>query len=737
MKTMKQLLRQPLKALFGMILMILATAMLCICVGQAIAARTTMEDLENSFTTIGLQEGIAWYNDGLASNEFIAWLDTLAQEHPEIVKGKINNGVLSAYIPELTPLNFTKGISYSKTYIENIMRKYGAVVGPEAMPYTCAALTFTLEEMGEPQENSKTHYLNQQLWYEDFPDNPGDYYTYLETLETQTIHSGYTVKLAGTITGVVSLQEGFRDPTGMTLRITLKVMTLEELEALELVLGNEYLAFGLDYTDSDWIFRSKLASREEEPREFEWFDPAKIRVLEGKELELWERNSPPGQAPYAIYEGWLRFTREEYEQVNSVAMTMGSTRNPHYFEKDEDGSILSITKINEWTVTKWNGEEEKIPLEEYNERYRLPMLAKLDTTAEAFLASEEGTFWRDTLEWAEINHQAFVVIGAEKLGYIADFAKGNSRVTQGRDFTEEEIAEGARVCIIHETLAAANGLKLGDTITLNMYEMDQGFPYFQRMLYTSNIPAYYYYPTEEFVDKAEYTIVGFWRGRQLWIYDHEIQTAFQPNTVIVPESSVQAEMTEIPALSFNALVLHNGMVEEYKMLASNVTPVVEDPDQYHPDVGYEEVLIFYDQGYSEISKSFHNYDELGERVLMVGAAVYAVLLLLFLLLFPASRRKTVQTMETLGVPFGGRFASVITYAAALLIPASLIGGLIGAASWQSVISTLTESAESTITMELQPMVVAGIALAQCVVALLLSTLIALHAARSAGMSRKG
>lgn len=39
MKSIKQTLRQPLKTLTGIILMTLAASILCVCVGQALAAK--------------------------------------------------------------------------------------------------------------------------------------------------------------------------------------------------------------------------------------------------------------------------------------------------------------------------------------------------------------------------------------------------------------------------------------------------------------------------------------------------------------------------------------------------------------------------------------------------------------------------------------------------------------------------------------------------------------------------
>ena len=726
MKTVKQLLRQPVKTLLGVLLMTLATAILCICLGQAVAARETLNKLEASFTTIGLLHQNTTSNNtleaawpGYTSTDDLAWINAVAQEHPEIVKGIHTSGVLSAYVPELIPLHFTEGLSYSTKFV-SIGHDYFNT-GPKGMPYTCAALTFTLEEIGEPEPRDKIYYPNQKLDFDDFGGDVEKYFAYLDTIK-ETVNRGYTLKLAGTVTGVVDLNEGFRDPTGMIMRITVTMATQEELEALmmDLEIGSEYLAFGVDYTDMDWNYRSMLASDPKDPLEIDYFDPAKINILEGEEKERWKDSS--GYSPYAIYNGRIYLTQENYEKINSVSLSLGLVSTPHRLNYDEDGMLIGIEMLDEWIGSTFSGEEVQIPLDEYLETYRIPTLAKLTTTVEEFLASEEGAVWRETLDWAAINDQAFAVVGVDQLGYLPEFGKGSSRIVEGRDFTEEELTTGARVCLIHESLAAANGLKVGDTITLNMYEMDQCLPYFQRGYYVANIPAYYYYPTELFVDNAEYTIVGFWRGQQLWIYNLDEPTAFLPNTLIVPQSSVQAEMTVIPYEAFVTLVLQNGQITAFNQLMA--------------DMGYENSFVFFDQGYSDIAPTFHSYDEMEERVLIIGAAVYGVLLLMFLLLFPASRRKSVRTMETLGVPFGGRFAGVVGYSAALLIPASLLGGLLGAASWRSVVNTLVESAESAITMELSLPALAGIALLQCVVALLLSMLIALSTARSAGMAKK-
>lgn len=730
MKTIKQLLRQRVKSLFGILLMALAAAIMCICVGQAIAARTTIKELDNSFTTAGVPEGTIKYNgyekvrvDITPPVEFVSWVEEAAQKHPDIIKKLAKHGVLSAYIPELTPMNYTEGVSYSTSYLAPKAYFHGFLPeNPEGMPYTTAMLTFRLEEIGEPEEILYTYKLGKDMRPEDFP-APEDFSIYQASRETLNVLRGYTVKLSGEITGVVSLQEGYRDPTGMTLRLTLTIAALEELEAMDLELGGEYIAFGMDYLDADWTLRSQLASDDEVPVEIEKFDLTRLKLLEGKELEMWQQSSPPGQAPYAVYQGWKKLTREEYEMVNSVFMSLGYQTVSTIAEIDDEGNFLGYKEIENWTYFSLEGERVLISPQEYATKYQMPTVARLDTTVDEFFKTETGAIWQETLEWSEINHQAFVVLGVDDLDYVADFSRQRSRIVVGRDFTEEELASGARVCIVNEALATANDLYIGDTITLSFYQADVCLPQFESQEYKTNIYAYFHAPTTPFTETAEYTVIGYWRGAELWPHASRNEYALTNATVIVPKSSVQTEMGYLTSKPFTTLILHNGKGEEYRAIAAQM--------------GYENAYIFDDQGYAAVAENFHTYDEMAEKVVLVGAALYAVLLLIFLLLFPASRRKTVQIMCSLGEPFGKRFWNVTAYAASLLLPAAVLGIGIGAAAWQSVVSALVSSTESSITMALDPSVLTVIALVQCVPAMLFIMLVALSVARPFGMRKKG
>lgn len=730
MKVIRQLFRQKLKMIFGIILLTMATAILCVCVGQSVAARTTIEELENSFNTIGLQEGYiiqsgnAHYVDYSLPDEVVAWLDETAQTNPDIVQGLVRHGMLSAYIPELTPINYTGGgaLTVDRNQYYSIFTTAPVTVrhqkgSPHGMPYSCTMLTFTLEELGQPQAVTSTAPIGKTLTRNDFS-SPEEYEQYLETREVLSLVTGYTIEMSGTVTGAVSLQKGYRDPTGMMLRIYMAVETLEEYEALELAVGGEYIAFSMEYFDEDWSLRCEIADKE--GVEIKEFNSGRMKVLEGDELKLWQENSPHWDA-YALYDQWLMLNEAEYKRVNAVSMTLGEFTGRYQVIRDEEGYIVGAQETYEVSLVLNDATTQTVTRQEFLNRYRVPMIAKLDTTAEDFLADEENALWREALEWSGVNYHSFMVLGAETLMSVPDFAQQKSRIVAGREFTEEEIESGARVCLINETLAAENGLSIGDTITLNLYQTDENMPY-MFLSGVSNVTASFYFRTTPFTETAEYTIVGLWRGQNLWVDSGENPAGFSPNTVIVPKSSAQTEMKLLPGIPFNALIVKNGKVQEYRQLASQM--------------GYENVFVFYDQGYTVISENFHNYDEMAEKTLEVGAALYAVLLLIFLLLFPASRRKTVRLMCSMGEPFGKRFWNVTAYAAALLLPAAVLGSAVGAVAWQSVVSALVSSTDSSITMAMNPQVLALVALVQCVPALLLNMLISLFVARPFGMRNK-
>lgn len=734
MKTIKQVIRQPLKSGIGLLLMTLAAAIVCLCVGQAMAAKSTEETLNKQFSTVGIplvqesMEGFVTQDSFLVEDEFLAWQQNLAIQRPDIVKQVAQHGMLSAYIPELVPLNFTqqKRPSYTDPW-------YFYQPFHEMMPYTCAMLVITLEEISEPVPVTASYQV-EDLTADDFA-SQSDYYAWLydnPDTEKVTVTQGYIVTLTGTVTDVVSLAEGYRDPVGRVARLTFHAPTLEEANALKLELGSQYIVYGMDYSDEHWKLISAL-NRDGflDYLDLEHYKPELLHLLTEEELRdnaMWAEGFPEemGNLKYLIARyDTLYITQQEYLQLNSIYMTLAIPVPRIKYEEIRDevtGNLLDLRPTTEVSYTDSKGETVTYSFDEYTSRYRIPTIARLDGTVEDFLNSEAGEPWQAALERSAVNHQSFLVMGVDKMEYLADFSLQRSQIVAGRAFTDEELEAGTRVCIIHDTLAEANGITLGDTITLNLYESDNGLPY-QQDKGVLNPAASFYFDTTPITETAEYTVVGIWHGQRLWPDVAEVsEYAFSPNTVFVPKSSVQTPMQYSNSIIFNTIVLQNAKLEEFHELAMNS--------------GYAGRFKYNDQGYSVIAANFHNYDALAQQMLSVGVVVYVVLLMLFLFFYPCAQRKTVMLMQSFGAGYFRRFWFACISSLGIVIPGSVLGGFFGNVLWDYVVMALQTSAESAVALQIQPGVLTQLALTQMLLAVIATVIVSVFVAVPRGMSSR-
>lgn len=742
MKSVRQLLRQPQKSVIGIALMTLAAAIVCLCVGQALAAHTTKETLNQRFSTVAIplvqeeMDGGVTEDSFQLNEEMLAWLEKTAVEHPDILKQVARHGILSAYIPELTPLNITQEQYVPTNVTWEDCEYYDYQESPYAMPYSCAMLVITLDEVNMKQIDA--YFSVENLTAEDF-DSQSDYYEWLylnEETEKVIVPSCYQVELTGTVTQVLSLADSYRNPVGRTARLTVTAPTLEEVEALNLVEGEQYIVYGMDYSDEHWKMIGGLNyNGKYDHLDLEHYDPTLFSYLTDWEKHFNEQKAEQlpdqfGHLQYIVaeYDGVL-LTYEQTLQINAITMTLDMPVSQVTYvpiRDEQTGKLLEVLPKTEVTYTDKNGQTVTISNEEYTRRYQIPTIARLEGGVEEFLNSEEGARWKAALSRDAVNNQVFAVIGVDRMDYLADFSLERSQIVEGRDFTAEEQASGARVCIIHESLAQANGLKVGDTITTNFYTTDYGLPYQQ--LYTDgkcllNPSASFYFDTTPFVEIAEYTIVGIWRGEKLWPDVARVsEYAFSPNTIFVPKSSAQTSMETSNSVVMNTIVPQNGQIETFHELTVRS--------------GYAGRFKYNDQGYSSIAANFHNYELLARQLLTVGTVIYTVLLLLYLLLYPGAQKNNVRTMQSFGAGFIRRFGHIMASSLAIVIPASALGGWVGTLLWDRMVLALQTTAESSVTLQIEPGTLAAVAAAQLIFALVLNICVAIFIAAPKGMSAR-
>ena len=671
MKTVHQLLRQPVKSLLLLLLVFLASAMLVICVGQYTAAGLTRANLDDRYDTVALlSDEYFWEKTpgGQAHSPFLpediqSWVDNTLATRKDLVKEESHTQVYSAYIPGVAPDNFSQyenGGYLDSSNMEIIGAGY---------PYRCAMLEVTLTAVGtEIMEKTKSYGTPEG--------------------EMQTFRTSITLLCAGRIEKVLGLEQGFASPVGSTIALLIRCYDEEDLAAMELEPGNRYLVYGLDYTEMDAMSRE-------------------MAVLNY----------------YPLYD---ELFGENLEQVD-CRMTVCNEIDFPVICQEGDDFVLREDLRNKYIFADNQIRYTQVPAEEMTETYTIPTMVKLSGTGEAFLQEAEGQIWKETLEHMEISNHAFPVLAVDKLGYQVAFARGDSRITEGRDFTQEELTRESRVCIISENLAVGNGLSVGDTIPMQTYGYDPNIEIVQReiALGTRFPSAAIYSDVTGFTSQMEeYTIVGIYRQNNAWENQDDVY-GLTPNVIFVPKGSISGDFRLGNQGIFYTLVLHNGKMKEFQKLQTQA--------------GYPDLFICMDGGYTEIASGLDTYEGVAAKALYIGAGGGAVILLLFLVLCPLQQRKNLFLMGSLGTSPGVKIRHIFVSTMALMVPGVVLGVLTGALLWKQVATVLMGTMHVQIPMEanmavLAPCLAAGLVAAMAVLVL---TLAAAMSGSKGMMNRKG
>ena len=672
MNAAKQVIRQPLKSLAGMMMAALAVAILVICAGQYVATVLTRANLDDRYDTVAIVSDRYFWEQGPGymehrfklSEEIRSWVADTVQSRPDLVKTESYTELYSAYALGLRADNFS--------HYEN-----GDTLIDEELAYNehaaCrgAMLVITLTKVGTVLDEDNSEFST-------------------ENGEARIMLNHTSMLCVGTVEQVIGMEQGFRSPVEKEIVLTITAYSQRELDALDLSVGERYLVYGMDYSD-----------------------------LQGKKLEITILNQLP------LYEelyGAVERDKNGAVDLASIArhipchMTV-CDHSALPWNYVSNGEFVTMTDQRKYYTRDEDGVQmTSVSAEAYIPNYRVPTIVRLDGTAGDYLQSEEGALWRTTLAEMEISQHGFPVLAVDKLGYQVVFAREQARIVAGRDFTESERTDGSRVCVISETVAAANGLNVGDSISLQTYGYDLNIQVQQKELRTStSFPgAAVYSRAMGFTSEMEsYRIVGLYRQNNAW-QNHGDSYGITPNTIFVPKSSITGEALVGKSGIFYTMVLQNGMLNAFR--------------QYQEDAGYPDLFVCMDQGYGEIVEGLDAYEGVSSNALIIGIAGCTVIMLLFLLLFPAQHGKALARMSTLGAPRGKQILFVLLSAVFILIPGSAMGGLAGALLWERASETLMGSVNVQIPLEanmsvLAPAMAVGVTALMTVITLLISVLV--------------
>ena len=597
MNPMHQLTRRPVKAAFGALLLALAGVILALSGGQFWAAVRTRARVEATYTTVAVVTGgdePAGDSDPSLASASAAWEAARFLEQPEqqnwsIIRSRPRVGLVSGYSPGLKPLldlyNFR---SYNG---DETMDS-----APDA-PYTYFILevlvTDALERHDRPQEGAS--------------------------------YSESTWSISGQVQGVYGLQQGLRDPTGWQADIRFTQYYSDGDVPVRPEAGKRYLLLACTYDDTEWEERCGIA--------------AEI---------LWDTNVRLDPWSLDIENNLIRYdqrTRQE-EQVLDETLRELPPDAPGYRDPTTGAEVFNLSMNAadhlRTNVVRYSGPLETLAPDgdsglwtmqtvDYTQ-YNLPSIQELPDGVTAQEVIDSTSSWRMAMESIQTNNHSVPVLAVDSVEGMLEFASGRTQITQGRSISQEEYHDGAAVCLISETLARESGLDVGDTLPLSLYEDDPGLPpIYARFQESCNPRASVFVPQEGFRQETEYTIIGLYRQSSEWVTS---PTSFTPNSVFVPEKSVNCQTVTGSCGVWSSLVLQNGTIDQMEArLAEN-------------DLGG--TVTYFDQGYSDIVESLDGYTRVSRTVLLVGLALWTVVLAAYCVLLPMQEGKTALRMWTLG-----------------------------------------------------------------------------------------
>ena len=692
MNPLHQLTRRPVKAAFGVLLLALAGAILCLSGGQYWAAAQTRATVERTYTTVAVITGLGSSEETAGSMNAESLRQSSAtgaaiffqepeQQSWDIIRSRPTVGMVSGYSPCLKPaISLYTGHSSSDA------------------PYEYSIVEIRADAVTEVNND----------WFGE--------------------SGSANWLLEGQVLGIYGLNDAFRDPSGQRASVTLCQEYDDPAKLLHPEAGKRYLLLSHSYTDDEWYLRRNVA---------DWvfmdtnvqLDPWSLDIL-GNLIRYDQRANPDG-TQYCRpahdgeftddADGLVELAPDELIYSDPVTGIEVTNIDPDAFGRFSF-AVDALKDTGEIMVEDpqqpGNWRPETVDYTQYN----LPSIQELPDGVTAQEVIDSTSSWRMAMESIQTNNHSVPVLAVDSVEGMLEFASGRTQITQGRSISQEEYRDGAAVCLISETLARESGLDVGDTLPLSLYENEKNLPWtFRTTVGDSDPTASYYLPQRGFQQETEYTVIGLYRQSSEW---GKTVASFTPNSVLTPKKSVTCAMETgssaieaSPSGLWGTMILKNGTAGqmEARLKENNLAGTV----------------TYYDQGYSEIVESLDGFSRVSRTVLWVGLALWVVVLAAYCVLFPLQEGKTALRMWTLGTVKRDITGSIWLSSAAVAVIGTVIALAVSIPGMSWAIGKLQELTGSELTMSVSPWQTAAL----CAVVLVLE--LAAVALCSALAARRG
>ena len=598
MNPMTQLTRRPVKAAFGALLLALAGVILALSGGQFWAAVRTRAGVEATYTTVAVVTG-------RISSDEVLYPSAEGGSNAESLR---QDSAMAAAIFLAEPEQQNWSIIRSRPRV-GLVSGYSPGLKPAISLYT-----------GHSSSDAPYGCSLVELRVDTVTQSNNDWFG--ESGSANWL-------LDGQVLGIYGLNDAFRDPSGQRASVLLHQEYDDPAELLHPEAGKRYLLLSYSYEDSEWSLRRNVA---------DW-----VFMETNVKLDPWSLDISGNLIRYDQRknqsEHWYHTAGDAAEEPVEFAPEELIYRDPttgaEVMNVDPDAfgwfsfAVDALKDTGEIMVEDpqqpGNWRPETVDYTQYN----LPSIQELPDGVTAQEVIDNTSSWRMAMESIRVNNHSVPVLAVDSVEGMLEFASGRTQITQGRSISQEEYRDGAAVCLISETLARENGLNVGDPLPLSLYEFDRDLRY--SYIHEYNPRPSCYLPDQGFQQETEYTIIGLYRQSNEWV---TTPTSFTPNSVFVPEKSVTCQTVTGNYGVWSSLILQNGTIDQMEArLEEN-------------ELGG--AVTYYDQGYSDIVESLDGYTRVSRTVLLVGLALWAVVLAAYCVLLPMQEGKTALRMWTLG-----------------------------------------------------------------------------------------
>lgn len=363
-------------------------------------------------------------------------------------------------------------------------------------------------------------------------------------------------------------------------------------------------------------------------------------------LYLCDHNTEHPQTLYAdktylmaLADGW---THEWKEKGAAAIFEYSPLNGPESTQTDADGNRMPTDLTGNWIVELTPG----------------------------FYESEEGQAWLRLCEDYELRGwgETFPVTATENLNLIMAFYTGDAYIAEGETFSEEDYAQGNKVCLVPERFAFRNRLKVGDSLHLALryanYSQSPNIGRGEGRL-TAEGEVYEAFEDSEYEIKGTYA-VGVVSTEGDWGYMLERNEVFIP-TASIKNSNENNIAAYGPMKGYTtAFQIPNGSasIEKYKALweAQGVDNVE---------------ITFYDGGYTKLEGGLKNMRNMSLLLLATGIVSAVCIVIFFCHLFIAKQKKRTAIERSLGMTKGQCLRSLLIGILLIALAGSAAGAFAG------------------------------------------------------------